>query len=985
MIFKRIKFPLAFAISSSFTLVLLFTGGLIGWFNYSGMKSILLASTSEVIKRSGQNTISELLKIYEPVDGFVRILATHPIIDSNKTAERMNYVPFLRAGLDTEEAMSSVYIGYEDGSFFLLRTIGSNYKPNFSIPEGAKYLLQTVEVNPGSSNIVLFFFYDSQLKELGSITPENYDYDPRTRDWYKNASEASSLIRTDPYIFFTTGEVGKTFALSTSQKTAVVGADVTLKALSNSLNAQKLTPSTQIALIDSKKNAIAYLNPDRLVLKGDEGKVTLARLDQLGVSVLGKIAERMEGTGIDSNFTLESGESNYFGFTSPIPVRGEEPHYLVIASPENELLEEARTGLNNTILITLGLLLFTLPIIFFVSKAISLSMNNLTDYTKAIRDFDFSGELVGNSRITELKELTTTVGIMKSTIQKFLDISSLLTGEKDFFKLMYHILSETASALNSKAGVLYILSNDEKNMYVGAIYLKDGSAISIQGTPNISMEKESSTFPILKNIKEEKTSVVHISSVAFSNELKFFGREREDDFPYLIGVPLKNQDRKVIGYLCLFEDHDVSEQTSLLSFVENLSGTSSVAIENQRVLESYKILLYSLAQTLSTALDSRSPHGGHCRKVPELALMLADAASEQEGGAFEDFNFGEEERESFKLAAYLHDIGKILVPEYVVEKSTKLETVYDRLNEVRLRFEIIKRDLRISFYKKLMGGGQKELLEKDLEKEILILDNEFTFIANCNEGEIQMTPENIERVKKIGMRTYERTLDDTIGLSYEEKLKKSKRKKPNPNIENLLSDRPEHLWENEDSDKISAENPWGFNIRVPRYKIHRGEIHNLIVEKGVHTEEEKFMINSHIIHTIKLLGNLSFPTNFKNIVEIAGGHHETLDGNGFPKKLKKEDLSIQARIMGLADLFESITAVEKPNKKGKTLSESIGIMDKMKKERRIDPDLFEIFLTSGVYLEYAKKHLQPYQIDEVDISKYVPLGVSRIESAIQAP
>ncbi len=966
------KLPLAAAISISFTIVLLITGSLIGWFNYLGSKQILLASASDVVKRSGNSTVLELLRVYDPVEGFVNTLSFHPIIEAKTTQERLTYLSFLRSGLETGAAMSAVYIGYEDGSFFLLRLISPTYKPSFAIPEGSKYLVQTIETSPGKESKILFYFFNEELAEISTLVPEDYDYDPRTRDWYTTATSKDTSIRTDPYIFFTTGEVGKTFAIK-SKKKSVIGADVTLKTISDSLVSQKLTPSTQIVLIDSDKNAIGYLDPEKLILKGtDTGKLNLAHLNELGDPILKNIEMVFEQNKFKSNFIVEEEGSTWMVYTSSIPVKGEEPNYLIMASPEEELLQEAKSSLNNTILITLGLILFTLPIIYLVSRTIAKSMNYLIKYTKAIRDFDFSGDSPKGSQIKELNELSDTVDIMKSTIQKFLEISSILTGEKDFNKLMYHILWETATASKTNAGVLYILSDDEKYLYPGAIYLNDGSAVPLDEAPIVSLEKESESFPLMKIVKEDKTTVIRVPNTAFSNELNYFGTERESELSYLIGVPLKNQDRYLIGYLCLFEAKDSSKNKGLLSFVENLSGTSSVAVENHRLLEAQKKLFDSFIRMIASSIDAKNSHqNGHCSRVPEIAMMLANATAEQEGGVFSDFSLSADEKESLHIGSWLHDCGKIVTPQFVVEKATKLETVYDRLNEVRIRFEVIKRDYIISYYKKLTTGISKENLDKELEKDLQILDEEFEFIANCNNGEKLLSYDDIERIRKIGLRTWEKTLDDTIGLSIEEKTKKAKRKKGNLSTENLLSDRTEHYIERDESDMIPQDNPWGFKVRVPRYKFNRGEIYNLSIEKGVWNEEEKYIINSHMVSTIRMLETLPFPKTLKNIPEIAGGHHEKMDGSGFPKKLSKQDLSVMARIMGIADIFESLTSVDGPYTKGKTISEAIQIMDKLKKENHIDGDLFEIFLTSGIHSEYAEKFLQPYQRDSIDISKYI--------------
>ncbi|NBU99505.1 MAG: HD domain-containing protein, partial [Spirochaetia bacterium] len=398
-----------------------------------------------------------------------------------------------------------------------------------------------------------------------------------------------------------------------------------------------------------------------------------------------------------------------------------------------------------------------------------------------------------------------------------------------------------------------------------------------------------------------------------------------------------------------------------------LSGTSSVAIENQRLIEAQKKLFEAFIKLIASAIDTKSPYtGGHCTRVPELAKDLAAALVQEKSGPFANFTMTNNEKEALHIGAWLHDCGKIVTPENVVDKATKLEMIYDRIHEIRMRFEVIKRDKIIEYYKKLVDGGDKISLEQDLANNLKLIDEEYNFIANCNVGGEFMAPEKIERVKKIAERTWERTLDDTIGISGEATLKIAGKTKSIPFTEKLLSDKPEHIIERRDSDKLEPNNPWNFKMKVPKNKFNHGEIYNLCIERGTLSEEERFIISAHMIQTIKMLEELPFPKHLRSVPEIAGGHHEKMDGTGYPRRLKKEDMSVQARIMAIADIFEALTAIDRPYKKGKTLSESIKIMDKMRKEQHIDSDLFDMFLSTGVYMNYAKKYMKPYQIDEID-------------------
>lgn len=356
-----------------------------------------------------------------------------------------------------------------------------------------------------------------------------------------------------------------------------------------------------------------------------------------------------------------------------------------------------------------------------------------------------------------------------------------------------------------------------------------------------------------------------------------------------------------------------------------------------------------------------------------MAILLAKATCESKQGELADFDFKtEEEWREFKVAAWLHDCGKITMPEYIVDKATKLETIYNRIHEIRTRFEILHRDATIQYYEKLLLNPQdKEKLEEELNQIHKNLTSDFEFIATCNIGGEFMEEDSINRLNKISEIKWQRNFDDRLGLSQEE-LKRVKNDKPFvPVIENLLQDKEEHNIIRAREIDLEEYNKFGFKVDIPKYERNLGELYNLGVRSGTLTQEERFKINEHIIMTIKMLENIPFTKDLRNVPEYAGSHHETMIGTGYPRKLVKEQLSIPARIMAIADIFEALTAADRPYKKAKTLSESIKIMSFMKKDNHIDSELFEIFLTSGVYKEYAKRFLQEEQIDEVDISQYI--------------
>jgi len=443
---------------------------------------------------------------------------------------------------------------------------------------------------------------------------------------------------------------------------------------------------------------------------------------------------------------------------------------------------------------------------------------------------------------------------------------------------------------------------------------------------------------------------------------------------HLIGIRLRNRHNETIGLLILLINDSGSAQDleklrpDRIAFLQAVSGAAAVSIESQRLQAKQKQLLDAFIQLLAGAIDAKSPYtGGHCQRVPELTLMLAQAAAASQAPAFQSYQPSEDEWEALHIAAWLHDCGKVTTPEYVVDKATKLETLNDRIHEIRTRFEVLKRDAWISYWQALALGGNAAQLSELRDATLTQLDDDFAFVARCNLGGEAMAPADLQRLERIAERRWTRTLDDRLGVSWEENRRQAQTPAANlPVSEPLLADKPEHLIERADSELIPEDNPWGFKLDVPRYKYNRGELYNLSIARGTLTREERYIINHHMVQTILMLSHLPFPGHLDSVAEIAGGHHEKMDGSGYPKRLKREDMSLPARMMAIADIFEALTAADRPYKKAKSLSEALGIMATMSREAHIDPELFALFINDGVYMQYAARFLDPRQIDAVD-------------------
>ncbi len=384
-------------------------------------------------------------------------------------------------------------------------------------------------------------------------------------------------------------------------------------------------------------------------------------------------------------------------------------------------------------------------------------------------------------------------------------------------------------------------------------------------------------------------------------------------------------------------------------------------------------LMDSFILLIADAIDTKSPYtGGHCTRVPEIAMMLAQKAHDLDTPPFDDFHMENDDQwREFRVGAWLHDCGKVITPEYVVDKATKLETINNRINEIRTRFEVLWRDAEITGLNRQLDGEQAESVKDWLEQEKQKLIDEFNFIAECNVGGEFLSEDKQQRLAEIAEKRWMRHFDNRLGLSEEElKLFGEQPKEDLPVEEKLLDDKSHHVIPRENFDE-EAYKAQGFKLDVPEHLYNKGELYNLSISRGTLTEEERFKINEHIIMTIRMLEQLPLPDHLKRVPEYAGTHHETLIGTGYPRKLTRDELSIHARIMVLADIFEALTASDRPYKKAKKLSEAIKIMGFMCKDAHIDADVFKLFLKSGVYLDYAKKHMDAKQIDEVDIEQYM--------------
>jgi HD-GYP domain-containing protein (c-di-GMP phosphodiesterase class II) len=520
-------------------------------------------------------------------------------------------------------------------------------------------------------------------------------------------------------------------------------------------------------------------------------------------------------------------------------------------------------------------------------------------------------------------------------------IGASLSAERDINRLLEAILTAAKSITRADGGTLYRVTEDKTlrfeivrtsslKFYLGGTTGNPIPFYPIQlykdGNPNNSMV---AAYAAINGKTVNIADAYTAEGFDFSGTRAFDSKTGYRSRSFLT-VPMKNHEGEAIGVLQLLNAQDpqtgevIAFSSSDQRLAESLASQAAVALTNRLLVDQLEQLFESFINLINSAIDEKSPYtGGHCQRVPNLTMLLAEAVNETKQGPLSDFHMSDKDRYELKIAGLLHDCGKVTTPVHVVDKATKLETIFDRVNLIDTRFEVLKRDAEIDALK--ARKGLDAMQESDIDQRLRIklrqLDDDRKFLHACNIGGERMRDEDVDRVKKIAQYRWR----DVAG---------------------------------HEADFLSAD-----------------EVRNLTIRAGTLTDDERKVINHHIVATIKMLEALPWPKHLTKVPEYAGGHHERMDGKGYPRGLTREQMSVQARCMGIADIFEALTAKDRPYKKGKTLSESLEILGRMKLNNHVDPDLFDVFVRRKVYLRYAEKFLDPEQIDAVDegrIPGYVP-------------
>ncbi|MFC1898148.1 HD domain-containing phosphohydrolase [Candidatus Cloacimonadota bacterium] len=513
---------------------------------------------------------------------------------------------------------------------------------------------------------------------------------------------------------------------------------------------------------------------------------------------------------------------------------------------------------------------------------------------------------------------------LTESVQRLTNVGIALSAEKDINKFFLLTLVEALYFTNADACTIYTISEDQKfldfkvvctlskNLRLGMADTSKWPSIPLYDENN---EKRMANFVsyVAHTGDPLRIDDVYDQDIFDASGTKKYDGNNNYRSKSMAAIPLKNHENEVLGVVQLINALD--ENGEVISFsddnmmmLSSLSSQAAIALSNKKLIQGLESLLYQFIKSIAAAIDRKSKNtGGHIDRVASLSEMLSKKIQVDEV-YYPDIKFTDDELQEISLAGWMHDVGKITTPVFVQDKGKKLETIFDRLELVNTRIDLVEKVIENDILCGLKKG--REELQPILDK----LESYRKFITVCNTGGEFMADEKLA------------LLDQILAFRYK-----------------------------------SGEKEY--------YLINEDEHKNLGIRRGTLLWEEILKMREHALVSYEMLNELTFPKKFKNVPLYASAHHERLNGKGYPNELTEDQLPLQARIIAVADVYEALTASDRPYKPGKTLSETFRILGFMAKDRDIDSKLLNLFIDSKLYMEYAEKYLKKEQIDEVDFDK----------------
>ncbi|NOI81112.1 HD domain-containing protein [Vibrio tubiashii] len=944
---KRLTLPIHVHLATVIILVVILASVIQIGLASRGLSTLIVEANNKIFTRVAAETRHQLNHHYKTAFSALGTYSKSHALHEVAELASQQLLPEIAHLLEEFEHVNAYSFYYPSGDFFsVMRIRDPVMRQRIAASASARYVL-TVS-NDLSSQIQIM---SQELKVL-ETRPNDKRILYKTSSWFEQANQSTNLI-SKPLLLPGPESLGlKIYRQSSSG--VIISADVLLDDLRRSLS-DTLTNDSSLRVLYNDAGQILALSDSAQPPTSSQGVIT--HIEMVTNQVVPHAIEENAERGQLGEF--EYNNEQWIGQIVTIRPLNSEHVHLLMASKANALFNKGALIKQQTLYGSLLVLILMIPMIYVISKFISKPIQRATEKAKDIEGFKLDSGALERSVIREIQQLNDAQMSTQTTIRQFVSLTHKIAREDNLDDMLSMVCREVAQAVEAQGVLLYLLDTEVKCLVPSMLWCDQGNSSDISASP---IPVSEATRFVREIFVAKQTATFTVDEVPHLKLPLFYDRCE------VICIPIKGRSGEVVGSLGLLYPYANASRhyAQYADYLQTLLGFTSVAIETHDMLDTQKALLDSFIQVFAGSLDKKSPYTGHhCQRVPVITEWLTQAAEDSKIEAFQHFSLTSEQWEELKMASWLHDCGKITTPEHVVDKATKLETIYNRIHEIRMRFEVLKRDHEIDILRQNASKLSEEQREK-LDQVHRDIDADFAFIAEMNLGAEFVSDSDLERLERIASRTWTRTLSKTAGLSWVEKQRYPKTDTL-PVKEGLLSDKPEHLipWD------FPPTNEARFTMKPTEYQANQGEMYNLSIRRGTLADEERFIINDHIIQTIKILESLPFPKHMRGVAAIAGGHHERMDGKGYPMGLVKEQMPITARIMAIADVFEALTSTDRPYKKAKSLSESIEIMSHMVNNQHLDADLFALFLSSGVYLRFANQFMRADQIDGVDVERYL--------------
>ncbi len=903
-------------------------------------QTVSISLSQDIVKNYSNELKVELEELSTPLITMLNTLANAGFTAEEFHEQSTQWLDMMNMLLTKNQHIASFYVGHNDGNSYLVRSIHNKTERLRYLAPDTTTMMLDINRNNGQKYSI---FFDHKMRRIGSTRSHSNHFDPRTRDWFKNAKGDMDIHMAEPYAFYFSRKIGITFSRMLKNKQGVIAVDFTLDSLTDMIQKLEYSTNSKVLLLTESKRIISS-NQEIALINGEQ----LFTAEELEIA---EFLPDFHDIKVDQTLfsTIFWQDQDWELVVTPLAISNEDILYLVNFVAYKDLLYGSSILRNELIVISLITVFISFLIILVITEKIAKPLTYLTKSLENIQRFSFKRKAYRKSDINDINALNEAMSSMENVLVDFFDNLRDIARSTESEQLSTSIVTQAKAMLASDACQLFVNSPLDRHSFKMTANSETGECFDLQ-----------SLYDCNKTILSE--SIYELKQK--DSKVLFVGAQCTTGFI----IPLLNRANIHIGALVVGVKGNINAYSrNRIHFVREFLAFNEIVLEQLEQEHEQRALFHSFVEMMATSVDIKSPYTGtHCQRVPQITKMIAKAA-EQDNQTFKAFSLTEDGWEELLMAAWLHDCGKVTTPDYVMDKATKLETIYDRIHEVRMRYEVLKRDADIVYWKAVAQGQDKIAAKVACDEQKRVLESEFEFIAQCNIGHEPLQPESIARLEQIAGRTWLRTLPDNIGVSQESLDKADTASQALPITEQILADKQTHLYPWLESKRLESQSKREFKLVKPEHQYNRGELHNLRVTSGTLTAEERYNVNDHIIQTYLMLDQLPYPEHLKNVPLIAGSHHEKMNGNGYPLKLKGNQIPLGGRMIAIADIFEALTTAERAYKKAKTLNESLMIMAAMVKKGELDADLFELFITQGIYQQYADEYLAESQLDKVDI------------------